>query len=323
MAAMAHRRSRRSPRSRSMVALGAVVLVSVSLAACSHRNGGDDNGTSPGPASNVVRVASFEFTESRILAELYTQALNAAGVPARRAGDLASREILEPALEQDVVDLVPEYTGTALEFLNKGAGRASSDAENNYRLVKEAFASRGLIALAMAPAQDQNAIGVTKATKDRLGLAKVSDLSPHARQLVFGGPPECAERPFCLGGLQSLYGLHFKNVKVLDVAGPETVGALEGGEIDVALLFTTTPQVEPKGFVLLDDDLALQPADNVVPVIRKEHVDRYGDKIANAIDPVSAALTTDELRALNAKVDLDGKTPKAVAGAWLHAHGLD
>jgi osmoprotectant transport system substrate-binding protein len=143
-----------------------------------------------------------------------------------------------------------------------------------------------------------------------------------ASELVFGGPPECAERPFCLGGLQSLYGLRFKEVKVLDVAGPETVGALEGGEIDVALLFTTTPQVEPKGFVLLADDLGLQPADNVVPVIRKEHVDRYGDAIAKALDPVSAALTTDELRALNAKVDLEGKTPKAVAAAWLAEHGL-
>jgi osmoprotectant transport system substrate-binding protein len=269
-----------------------------------------------------VRVASFEFTESRILAELYTKALTTAGIPARRAGDLASREILEPALEQDVVDLVPEYTGSALEFLNKGAGRASADADANYRLAKEAFAARGLVALAMAPAQDQNAIGVTKATGDRLGLTKISDLGMTASELVFGGPPECAERPFCLGGLQSLYGLRFKEVKVLDVAGPETVGALEGGEIDVALLFTTTPQVEPKGFVLLADDLGLQPADNVVPVIRKEHVDRYGDAIAKALDPVSAALTTDELRALNAKVDLEGKTPKAVAAAWLAEHGL-
>ena len=222
----------------------------------------------------------------------------------------------------DVVDLVPEYTGSALEFLNKGAGRASADANGNYALVKEAFASRGLVALAMAPAQDQNAVAVTQATKDRLGVATISELGPHARDLVFGGPPECAERPFCLGGLQSVYGLRFKDVRVLDVAGPATVGALEGGEIDVALLFTTTPQVEPKGFVLLEDDRSLQPADNVVPVIRREQIKRYGDRIASALDPVSAALTTDELRALNAQVDLEGRTPKAVAKAWLAAHGL-
>jgi osmoprotectant transport system substrate-binding protein len=297
----------------------ALALVCTVLAACS---GGDEDEDAASTNNGVVRVASFEFTESRILAELYTQALVAAGVPARRAGDLASREILEPALEQDVVDLVPEYTGSALEFLNKGAGRASSDAEANYTLMKEAFSSRGLVALAMAPAQDQNAVAVTRSTGERLGVVKISDLGPHARELVFGGPPECAERPFCLGGLQSLYGLRFKEVRVLDVAGPATVGALEGGEIDVALLFTTTPQVEPKGFVLLEDDLSLQPADNVVPVIRKEHIDRHGDAIAQALDPVSAALTTDELRLLNAQVDLHGRQPAAVAKAWLQAHDL-
>jgi osmoprotectant transport system substrate-binding protein len=297
------------------------VLSALVAASCSSGSGSDEGGAPADPA--VVRVASFEFTESRILAELYTQALLANDVPARRAGDLASREILEPALEQDVVDLVPEYTGSALEFLNKGAGRASADAEANYQLMKEAFAARGLVALAMAPAQDQNAVAVTTATKDRLGVEKISELGPHARDLVFGGPPECAERPFCLGGLQSVYGLRFKEVRVLDVAGPATVGALEGGEIDVALLFTTTPQVEPKGFVLLEDDRSLQPADNVVPVIRKEHIERYGDKIAAALDPVSAALTTDELRALNAQVDLEGRSPVAVAKAWLAAHDLD
>ena len=305
-------------RSAALVAL-AVVLVLVSSSCGKDK---PDSSTAKGADDGVVRVASFEFTESRVLAELYTQALTAAGVPARRTGDLASREILEPALEQDVVDLVPEYTGTALEVLNKGAGRASADAKANYDLMKEAFASRGLIALAMAPAQDQNAVAVTRATKDRLGVSKISELGPHARDLVFGGPPECAERPFCLGGLQAVYGLRFKKVRVLDVAGPATVGALEGGEIDVALLFTTTPQVEPKGFVLLDDDRSLQPADNVVPVIRKEHIERYGDKIATALDPVSAALTTDELRALNAQVDLDGRSPSAVAKAWLAAHDL-
>jgi osmoprotectant transport system substrate-binding protein len=310
-------------RRRSLVGLALVLsFLAGALAACSKGDGDEADGSSSAADNGVVRVASFEFTESRILAELYTQALVAADVPARRAGDLASREILEPALEQDVVDLVPEYTGSALEFLNKGAGRASSDAAANYALVKEAFASRGLVALAMAPAQDQNAVAVTKATGQRLGVAKISDLGPHARELVFGGPPECAERPFCLGGLQSLYGLRFKEVRVLDVAGPATVGALEGGEIDVALLFTTTPQVEPKGFVLLQDDLSLQPADNVVPVIRKEQLDRHGDAIVGALDAISAALTTDELRALNAQVDLEGRTPAEVAKAWLRAHSL-
>jgi osmoprotectant transport system substrate-binding protein len=301
----------------------AAAAVAVLLAACG--GGSDDlDITSPSPASDpdIVRVASFEFTESRMLAELYAQALDRAGVEVRRAGALASREILEPALEQDVVDLVPEYTGSALEFLNKGAGRANADAEGNHRLLREAFAPRGLEVLAMAPAQNQNAIAVTRATRDRLGITKVSDLAPFSRDLVFGGPPECAERPFCLVGLQSLYGLRFKELRPLDAAGPATVGALEGGEIDVALLFTTTPQVEQKGFVLLADDRGLQPADNVVPVVRTDKAKRYGERLRSTLDAVSAALTTEELRELNAAVDVEGRPVAAVAKAWLDEHRI-
>ena len=296
------------------------IVVGVVLAACASGEPDDRVEDDPDPAS--VRIASFEFTESRILAELYAQALDAAGVPVHRSGALASREILEPALEQDVVDLVPEYTGSALEFVNKNAGRATADPVANHRLLREAFTGRGLEVLEMAPAQNQNAVAVTKATSDRLTLSDVSDLEPHAPSLVFGGPPECAERPFCLRGLESVYGLRFKELRTLDAAGPATVGALEGGEIDVALLFTTSPQVEPKGFVLLVDDRGLQPADNVVPVVRREQAERHGDRLRSALDSVSAALTTEELRRLNAAVDLDGRSVRDVVAAWIEEHGL-
>ena len=302
--------------------IAGLVLLLVLLGACGGGDGRDGSDDEAAIDPDIVRVASFEFTESRILAELYSQALEAADVRVRRAGALASREILEPALEQDVVDLVPEYTGSALEFLNRNAGRANADAASNHRLVREAFATRGLTVLEMAPAQNQNAVAVTSATADRLGLTKVSDLAPVAGGLVFGGPPECAERPFCLVGLQSVYGLKFKEQRALDAAGPATIGALEGGEIDVALLFTTTPQVEAKSFVLLADDRGLQPADNVVPVVRRAVLERHGERLRTRLDAVSAALTTEELTSLNAAVDLEGRTPRAVAREWLEERDL-
>ena len=119
-----------------------------------------------------------------------------------------------------------------------------------------------------------------------------------------------------------MYGLRFKAQRALDAAGPATIGALEGGEIDVALLFTTTPQVEAKGFVLLADDRGLQPADNVVPVVRNDKAERYGDRLTSALDAVSAALTTAELRELNAAVDVEGRAVAAVAKDWLAEHDL-
>ncbi len=286
------------------------------LAACGGR------GPSSAPSDGVT-VAAFGFSESRVLAELYAQAMEAEGISVSRAYDLASREVVEPALEQGVVDLVAEYSGTALEFLNRGAGQATSDPEATYRLLREAFAARGVTALAPAPAQTQNAVAVTRTTADRLRLTKVSDLRPVAPGLVFGAPPECPERRFCLAGLTATYGLTFKEFRALDAGGPLTVGALEGNEIDVGLLFTTSPAVETSGLVLLDDDRGLQPAENVVPVVRTPVLERHGDDLRKAVDAVSRLLTTEELIRLNRQVDVEGTTPQQAARSWLARHGLD
>jgi osmoprotectant transport system substrate-binding protein len=267
-----------------------------------------------------VRVASFDFAESRVLAELYAQALERAGIPVVRRFGLASREEVEPALEQGVVDLVPEYTGTALTFLDAGGHRATADASATYVLLQSAFAARGVTTLAQSPAADQNALAVSRATADRLQLSRVSDLSRAASTLVLGGPPECPQRQFCLPGLAEVYGLHFKSFRPLDAAGPLTVGALQGNEIDVALLFTTTPEVDTAGFVLLDDDRGLQPADNVVPVVRRAVIERFGSRVSEALDPLSAQLTSADLRGLNHEVAVEGKTPAAVARAWMDRH---
>jgi osmoprotectant transport system substrate-binding protein len=298
-----------------------VLVVSAIAALLAAACGGGDGGGN-GSASAPVRIAAFGFTESRVLAELYGQALEAKGFAVRRAVGLSSREVIEPALEQGLVDVVPEYTGTVLEFLNKGAGQATADPDASHRLLIAAFARRGVTVLDAADAQDQNALAVTRATADRLRLSKVSDLQASARTLVFGGPPECPGRRFCLPGLERAYGLQFREFRPLDAAGPLTVGALEGHEIDVGLLFTTSPQVKPKGFLLLADDHGLQPAENVVPVVRTAVARRLGARLTGTLDAVSAELTTAALVDLNGEVDLRGREPAAVARGWLVEHGL-
>jgi osmoprotectant transport system substrate-binding protein len=151
---------------------------------------------------------------------------------------------------------------------------------------------------------------------------RVSDLRPVAPTLVFGAPPECPERRFCLAGLTAVYGLTFKEFRPLDAGGPLTVGALEGNEIDVGLLFTTSPAIATSDLVLLEDDLGLQPAENVVPVVRTPLLERHGDTLRQAVDDVSRLLTTEELVGLNRRVDVDGVAPAEAARAWLDRHGL-
>jgi osmoprotectant transport system substrate-binding protein len=292
-----------------------LLAFAVAAAAC----GGADP---PADRTAGVTVAAFGFTESRVLAELYAQAMEAKGIPVQRALDLASREVVEPALEQGVVDFVPEYSGTALEFLNRAAGQATSDAAATYGLLRAAFSTRGVTTLDPAPAQDQNALAVTRETATRLGLSRVSDLAPVDHQLVFGAPPECPERRFCLAGLIAVYGLAFREFRPLDAGGPLTIGALEGNEIDVGLIFTTSPAIVTSGLVLLEDDKGLQPAENVVPVVRTPVLERHGDTLSEAVNAVSRLLTTQELVGLNRRVEVDGDTAGEAAGAWLARHGL-
>jgi osmoprotectant transport system substrate-binding protein len=162
---------------------------------------------------------------------------------------------------------------------------------------------------------------VTREVADLYGLATISDLAAHAPALTFGGPPGCPARPFCLRGLADTYGLDFAEFLPLDVGGPLTHQALAGGFADVGLLFATDPRLADDDLVVLADDKGLQPAENVVPMVRQEVLDRWGEQFAAAVDGVSARLTTASLQELNRRV-ANGESPRAVAAAWLAAEGL-
>jgi osmoprotectant transport system substrate-binding protein len=277
---------------------------------------------------NAITIGSFNFPESVVLAEIYAEALEAKGYRVIRQFEIGAREIVEPALERGLVELVPEYAGSALDFLGAaGAPRVggvtpaeASDPNIVHDALVRAFASRGVTVLAASPAQDQNGFAVTAQTASTYNLRSVSDLGATAGNLTFGGPLECPKRPLCLLGLERTYGLHFKQFLPLDTSGPVSAEALRTGTVDVALMFTTDGDIQKNGFVLLLDDRQLQPAENVTPVVNAEIVTRFGQGIVDLIDEVSSRLTTDELRSLNAQLS-DGLSASEVAAAWLATHG--
>ena len=270
----------------------------------------------------VITVGSFDFPESVLLAELYGEALAAGKFPVRILPDLGSREVVDPALMDGLVQLVPEYAGSALEFFSLGRLSATSNVAAANRALAASVAGRGLVAARPAPAQDANAIVVTAATAARYGLRSIADLASLAPSLVFGGPPECPGRAYCLPGLRRAYGLRFKAFIPLDAGGPLTRQALEGGYINVALLFTTDPSIPVRHLLVLADDRGLQPAENVTPLVRRDAITRYGPHLLALLNKVSALLDTGTLRALDARVELAGQSPRLVAGSWLRAQGL-
>lgn len=298
---------------RGVVAIG-VSLGIVVAAGC----GGDDGPSATRVADDGMRVASFDFGESIVLAELYAQVIESTGTPVVRLGAVGPREITFPALELDVIDLVPEYLGTALDRV--GAPMPDPDSRTALADLDARLEPLGLTALDAAPAEDKNVIVMATATAADLGVTAVSELGPIAGTLRFGGPPECPDRPLCLVGLQETYGLEFAEF-ASQRSQRFTAEALRRGEIDVGLMFSTDPALAAPDLVVLDDDLLLQPAENVVPVVRRSALERWGSPVATALDALSAALTTDELRYLNDRF-ADEVPVDAIAADWLSAHGL-
>lgn len=312
-----------------LVAAAALILA-VPLAACGSDDSSSDTttgdtgvateATGSVPDGPTISIGAQDFGESAILAQIYGQALEAAGYPVSQEELGGFRDLVFSAFESGDINLTPEYAASALEFLNDFAGEATSDPAETVALLQKQLESRGLVAFEPSPAVDSNSFVVTAETAERLGLENVSDLTPDLR---LGGPADCPDNASCLPGLLSTYDLDLsENFTPLDGGGPLTVAALEGGEIDVAILFSTDGTIADKGWVVLNDDKGLINADNIVPVGAQELVDTYGDALVALINKISASLDTAELTELNRRVGIELEDADAVALSWLQAEGL-
>ena len=179
-----------------------LVAVAIACSACVSLSGrglaaGDRAAGSHGAA---ITVGSFDFPESVLLARIYGDALRARGFPVRILANLGNRELVDPALMTGLIELVPEYAGSAVQFMSLGRAAATSDSGASYAALSKLAADRGLVAGRPAPAQNANAIVVTRATAARYGLRSIADLAKVAPRLVIGGPAECPGRAYCLPG---------------------------------------------------------------------------------------------------------------------------
>lgn len=267
--------------------------------------------------NQTVVIGSTNFPEQLILAHIYADVLEARGVQVDKRLNLGSREIVFPALKADEIDLLPEYTGALLAYLTKADVKTNTSEAVSAALQKAL--PKDIAMLEPAQAQDKDALVVTQVTAEKYDLQTISDLKGVASELVIGGPPEMEIRPTGLPGLKQIYGLTFKKFRSLDAGGPLTVAALSGGDIDVARMFTTQGIIDAKGWVVLKDDKNLILPQNVVPVIRK---DALNETVRQALNDISARLTTATLQKLNRKVGVEKTSPSVVAAQWVETQGL-
>jgi osmoprotectant transport system substrate-binding protein len=290
-----------------------VVLLGYLLSAC-----GTADPEPPASAESAVRIASYDFSENTILAEVYAEGVRRAGLPVSLQPGVGTREVVEPALEQGVVDVVIDYLGTAVQFAAPDGERAGGTPEELRSALRDSLAPRGVEVLDAAAAEDQNGFAVSRAFALRHGVSRISELAPLAGGLVFGGPPECRHRPLCLPGLETVYGLRFGDVRNMP-SRAATVEALVAGQVEVGLLETTDARLQQAPVVLLADDRSLQPHENVVPLVRSEALERWGERLREALDAVSARLTTADLIELNRAVEVEGLTADDAAARWWDA----
>ncbi|HEY3264498.1 MAG TPA: ABC transporter substrate-binding protein, partial [Actinomycetota bacterium] len=266
----------------------------------------------------IVVGVSGAFAENEIVAELYAQVLERAGYSVERQFELRSREISQNALESGQIDLKPEYLSSLLLFLDPNA-QASDDPADVARQDRLLLGPRGITVLTPSQAEDTNEFVANAQTAREFNLTSMSSLVPVAGQLTLGGPPECPQRPFCIPGLNRVYGIIFEDFVPLDAGGPQTVAALKSDEVQIGLLFSTDPSIEANGFVPLLDDRHLQNAENLTPVIRSEMLN---DEIRRLLDAVSTRLSTERVTKLLEKVVIDGQDVAAVAKRFLKVNDL-
>jgi osmoprotectant transport system substrate-binding protein len=298
--------------------LPAIALASVlALSGCG--GGGDDplsgGGNAGGSEGGQVIVGSADFTESQLIGSIYSQALQAAGVQTKEQFNIGSREVYIQALKDGSVDLVPEYTGALLSYLDPKSTAATPQAVNSELATK---LPSGLGMLTPSPAEDKDVVAVTQATADKYKLKTISDLEPVAGELVLGGPPEWKTRTQGVVGLRDVYGLNFKDFVSLDAGGTLTMTALTNGQIQAGDLFSTDPGLHANNLVALQDDKNLFAAENVVPLIKSA---KQNDKVKKTLDAVSAKLTTDDLISMNAEA-AKGTNLADIAKKWLANAGL-
>jgi len=263
-----------------------------------------------------VVVGSADFTESKILAEIYSQALKGKGVESSTKLGIGSREIYTKALQDGSISAVPEYTGNLL--LNFDANATATTAEEVEKSLP-AVLPPGLKVLKASPAVDQDVYVVTKDFSAKNGITSLEDLKKIASTSTLGGPPELEKRAYGPPGLEKIYGAKFKSF-VPYAKYPPKISDLDSNKIQVATFFTTDAVISEKGYVQLEDPQSMILPQNVIPLVRSDVADN-ADAVA-ALDAVQAALTTEDLVQLDKKVDSERQDPAQVAGEWLKSKGL-
>ncbi|MBK8293349.1 MAG: quaternary ammonium transporter [Solirubrobacterales bacterium] len=315
-----------------LMVLAMICALSVGLVACGSDDSDDSSSSSDSTRAKLIesnsanqavklKIGSKNFTEQIVLGEIYSQGLQAAGYDVTTDLNLGSETVALQALKAGEISGYPEYVSTALtSFYDTAPGDVPTNADDAFAQVQGDVEKDGLEAFPPTPFQSANAVGLLTSTADELGVKTISDLEGKSQDLKLYGSPECRQRVDCLVGLEDNYGLDFKSFTPVDIGLRYTV--LDKKQADLSIVFTTDAQLGVSDeYTILEDDKGLLPAGNVVFLTDKKTVSEAGPDYQSTIEAVQSGLTEEVMQELDARVDIDKETPKAVAADYLQAAG--
>jgi osmoprotectant transport system substrate-binding protein len=314
---------------RVLGALTAVLLAAV-VAACGSSSSTSSKSASgsgsaaktaasgPGSGKPPIVMGDKNFDEEYLLGDLYQQALAAKGYKVALKANIGSSEIIYKALQSGQIQMYPEYTGTLLTAV-AGDNNPPKSAQDTYAKANAYVKKHGSVLLGQTPFFDADGLAVTKAYAQAHGLKTVADLAKLGK-VSYGAPAENRTRYDGLVGLEKVYGLH--KLQFVPLAEGLNYKALDSGQVKVATIFTTDPQLQSGKYTVLTDTKKLFGFQNVAPVVKQTVVKAEGPAFEQTVNKVSSLLTLPAIIKMNAAVQLDQQSPAKVAHAFLAANGL-
>jgi osmoprotectant transport system substrate-binding protein len=272
----------------------------------------------PGKGKPPIVLGDKNFDEEYLLGALYQQALQAKGYTVTLKGNIGSSEIIWKALKSGQIQMYPEYTGTLLSVI-AGDNKPPSSAQDTYNKANAYVTKNGFTLLAQTPFYDADGLAALNSYAKQNGLHTIADIKKLGK-VTYGAPAENRTRYFGLVGLHQVYGLN--NLQFVPLAEGLNYKALDSGQVKIATIFTTDPQLQSGKYTVLDDSKKLFGFQNVAPVVKSSLVQSEGPAFEQTINKVSSLLTLPAIIKMNAAVQLDQQSPATVAHQFLAANGL-
>ena len=294
------------------------VLAVVTLAACGQVKQPNAS-EQPAGAKLRLNLATKNFTESFIMSELYKQALEQNGFTVVIRKNVGGTEVLDEKLRSGEIDAYPEYIGLAASAV-AGENVITKSAADQSKLVRDFYATRGVVLSEETPFENTETVTVTAAFAQANKLRTIEDLG-NLPTFTFGARPEFEARQQGFAGMQSVYRL--TNATFVPVAVDARFVALEEGDVDASNVFSTDPQLASDNFRVLEDTKRLFGYQHAVLLVNEKMLNSLGgDKFMSVVNAVNKELTQSAIIELNGQVDLDKRDPADVARQFLQERGL-